>query len=325
LRVPHKDNANWISALAGRDVQPPRRESLQDLIDSREFWLSLADLSDLPTRVEVHEDVLLWDRGETKLTAEVYVPEGDGPFPLLLHIHGGGYCTGSVLNDRKVGMRFAERGFTVVNPEYSLAPENPFPRAALVGIPPARGLRAHAAEYRGDPSRFVFEGGSAGAGLVSAAILALDGQAAEELDEGDLAGLELNVAAAVLFYGLFSFPLLLLEPGSNVGAAELWNRAYLGAHFTEKLRNPLVSPVFAEHLACFPPTYLSCGIEDSLLGHTLELVKVLSLADVAATLSVAEGLDHGFVKLADSLPAAAREVERVHEWLEERVRLSQAA
>src|SRR5216683_1260580 len=90
-RMAHKDNANWISDLAGKPVQPPRRETLQDLIDSRPFWASLADLTDLPAGIELHEEVLLWDRGETRLTAEIYVPEGTGPFPLLMHIHGGGY------------------------------------------------------------------------------------------------------------------------------------------------------------------------------------------------------------------------------------------
>jgi acetyl esterase len=322
--VPHRDNANWISALAGRKVEPPRRETLQDLIDSRAFWLSLADLSDLPATVEVHEDVLLWDRGETRLTADVYVPEGDGPFPLLLHVHGGGYCTGSVRGDRKVGMRMAERGFTVVNPEYSLAPEHPFPRAVEDCLYAARWLSAHAADYRGDRSRVVFEGGSAGAGLCAAAILGLGGLT-DGLEQGDLAGVRVEPIAAVLFYGLFSFPLLLLEPGSNVGPAELWTRAYLGPHFTSALRHPLASPAFAETLSCFPPTYLSCGIEDSLLGHTLEMTKAVADAGVAATLSVVQGLDHSFVKLAGSEPAASRELDRMHEWLAEHVAAARPA
>jgi acetyl esterase len=238
----------------------------------------------------------------------------------MVHIHGGGYCTGSVVNDRKTGMRFAERGFTVISPEYSLAPEHPFPRAVEDCLYTARWLAAHAGDYRGDATRLVLEGGSAGAGLASAVILALAGQAAGTLDEGDLAGVAIEAAAAVLFYGLFSFPLLLLEPGSNVGPAELWTRAYLGPHFSARLREPLASPVFSDDLGCFPPTYLSCGVEDSLLGHTLELTKALAAAGVPATLSVVEGLDHVFVKRASSEPAAARELERVHEWLDERVR-----
>ena len=77
---------------------------------------------------------------------------------------------------------------------------------------------------------------------------------------------------------------------------------------------------FADGLGAFPPTYLSCGSEDSLLGHTLELTKALASAGVAVTASVVEGLDHVFVKRAGSEPAAARELERVHAWLDERLR-----
>lgn len=307
-----------MSQLAGRSVEPPRRETLQDLIDSRAFWLSLADLEDLPAAVEVHEGIVLWDRGEPMLTADVYVPRGDGPFPLLAHFHGGGYCTGGVLNDRKAAMRIAARGYTVISPEYSLAPEHPFPQAVEECIHTARWLVANAAAYRGDPSRLVLEGGSAGAGLAVAVTLATQGLG-DELDPGPLAHIPLEVSALVLFYGLFSFQLLLLEPGSNVGPAELWTRAYLGPHFTAKLRHPLASPVYAPNLDRLPATYLACGSEDSMLGHTLEFTRALAEADGRPTLSVAPGLDHSYVKMVDSLPEAAAEVERAFAWLVEQV------
>ena len=310
----HKDNANWISELAGRDVAPPKREKLQDLIDSRPFWLSLADLTDLPENVKVHEGLTLWERGETTLTADVYVPAGPGPVPLFMHSHGGGYCTGSVMNDRKIGMKFAERGYVVVNTEYSLSPENPFPRAVEDCLYAIRWLVTHAAEFKGDPTRVVVEGGSAGAGLSSAVILALAGEGGP-LDEGDLAGVPVPIKAAILWYGMFSFPELLLSPGSNVGPAELWTRAYLGPHFTTKLRHPLVSAVFSEKLAAYPPVFLSCGSEDSMLGHTLAMVRALADAGVDMTASIPAGLDHSFVKFAGSNPAAGAEVDRAHAWL----------
>ena len=321
--MPHESNAGWLSELAGKEVAAPRREKLKDLVESRPFWDSLADLDDLPQGVQVQEGVELWDRGETRLTAEIYVPEGPGPFPLLVHIHGGGYCVSTARNDRKLGMRIAERGFAVINPEYGLAPEHPFPWAVEDCLYTARWFTRNAAAYRGDASRLVIEGGSAGGGLSAATIIAANGLA-EELDQGDLAGVELEVAAAILFYGMFSFPLLLLEPGSNVGSAELWNRAYLGPHFTTKIRHPLASMVYAPNLDRFPPVYLSCGHDDSFLGHTLELTKALAAAGAKATLSVPEGLDHGYAK-AWANPAAQSEVERAFAWLEGKVPVTQAA
>jgi acetyl esterase len=120
---------------------------------------------------------------------------------------------------------------------------------------------------------------------------------------------------------MFSFPLLLLEPGSNVGSAELWNRAYLGPHFTTKIRHPLASMVYAENLDQFPPTYLSCGHDDSFLGHTLEMTKALAKAGAKATLSVVEGLDHGYAK-SWANDSAQREVERAFDWLGEKLPVS---
>ena len=318
-----RDNAAWLSELKGSPVKAPRREKLQDLVDSRPFWDGLADLSDLPESIEVHEDVVLWDRGERTLTAEVYVPDGPGPYPLFLHIHGGGYCVSSARNDRKWGMRVAERGFTVISPEYGLAPEHPFPWAVEDCLYTARWFAKHGAEYKGDPSRMVIEGGSAGGGLSAATLVALNG-VTEDLDEGDLGGVDVNVAASILFYGMFSFPRLLLEPGSNVGSAELWNRAYLGPHFTTKLRHPLVSMVYAPNLDRFPPTYISCGHDDSFLAHTLELAKAMHLAGAKATVSIPEGLDHGYAKSWGNA-AAQREVDRAFAWLEDKVPVAQPA
>ncbi len=177
-----RDNASWLSELKGEPVKAPRREKLQDLVDSRPFWDGLADLSGLPEGVEVHEDVVLWDRGERTLTAEIYVPDGPGPYPLFLHIHGGGYCVSSARNDRKWGMRVAERGFTVISPDYGLAPEHPFPWAVEDCLYAARWFTKHGAEYKGDPSRLVIEGGSAGAGLSAATLVALNGLA-DDIDQ----------------------------------------------------------------------------------------------------------------------------------------------
>jgi acetyl esterase len=312
-----RTNAAWLSQLAGRDVAPPRRETLQDLIDSRPFWDSIADLDGLPGGVTVHEGVEVWDRGDRVLTAEVYVPPGAGPFPLLMHIHGGGYCVSSARNERKLGMRLAERGFSVLSPDYALAPEHPFPAAVEDCLYAARWFRAHGPEYSGDPARLVLEGGSAGAALAVGALLAAAGLD-EGLEQGDLAGAPLAAAAAIRFYGIVSFPLLLLEPGSNVGSAELWNRAYLGPHFTTKLRHPLVSAVYASNLASLPPLYVSCGHEDAFLPHTLELTKALALAGAPATVSIVEGLDHGYAKTFSS-EAGQREVERAFGWLAEKL------
>jgi acetyl esterase len=307
------NNQHWMSLVAGREIQLPRRERLQDLIDSRAFFDSIADVSDLPENVTV-EEVVLREREGKKLTAEIYVPSGKGPFPLWLHIHGGGWCVGSAMNDRKLAMRYAQRGYVVASIDYALAPEHPFPWAVEDALYSLRWLSLHGSDFGGDIDRVVIEGGSAGANLAVAAMLAQDGSPLE-LDEGDLAGISVNVSAAILSYGVFDFVKLLLEPGSNVGSAELWARGYLGPHFTTRLREPLASPVYSESLSSLPPCYLNCGSQDSLLGHTLSLGDRLAASHVPVTLSVIAGADHGMLKAADSLPLAAEEIDHMFEWV----------
>jgi acetyl esterase len=303
--MPHRDNAGWMSLMLGRHVVPPKREVVQDVVDSRPFFARARLNADLPDLAEVREERL-----RDGLAAEVYVPHGDGPFPVLVYLHGGAWVSGSPKGVRRVAMRLAAAGHTVVSVDYGLAPERPYPQAVSDAVYAAR----WAAELAGGP--IAIGGESAGANLAAAAIGFLAGGAQGDLDEGDRAGQPVEFLAALLIYGIFDFPLLMTEPGSNVGSVEVaFNEAYLGPQYLGRHRDPLVSPVFTPDLGAFPPTYLTCGDEDSLLGQTLSMTKALSGANVPTTLSVVPGCDHAFVYLDDALPAAGPELERIERWL----------
>ena len=167
----------------------------------------------------------------------------------------------------------------------------------------------------------MIEGGSAGGGLSAATIIALVGLA-DGLDQGDLADVEVPVERRDPLLRHVQFP----APAARAGLERRVGRALEprlpGPHFTTKIRHPLASMVYAPNLASFPPAYLSCGHDDSFLGHTLEFTKALALAGARATLSVPEGLDHGYAKSWTNA-AAQREVERAFAWLDEKVPVSQ--
>ncbi len=330
--MPHETNAGWMSMLLGRPVEPPPRERVRDVIDSRGFFNRSHLNTDLPSLAAVHEDVLLRERGGVPLTAEVYVPHGDGPFPPLLYLHGGAWCAGSARGARRVAMAIAAAGHVVVNLNYGLAPEHPFPWALEDVVHAARWCELHAAGYGAAPDAgLTLVGESAGANLAAAALAHLTGDkgratpADRLLDDGGLGAVEVSLAAAVLIYGIFDFPLLMQDPGANVGSVEVaFNAAYLGPGFLARQRDPLVSPVYAE-LERLPPTYLVCGDEDALLGQTLEMTRALIRAGVETTLSVVQGADHTFVYLDALLPGAARERERLIAWLARRTHGADAA
>lgn len=110
-----------------------------------------------------------YDSASDAQKLDLYFPDaGDGPFPALIHIHGGGFAFGdkrdSHMNAYLDGVR---RGYVVGSVAYRLSGEAIFPAAVLDVRQAIRFLRKHAAEYRIDPQRIAVIGGSAGGNLVA--------------------------------------------------------------------------------------------------------------------------------------------------------------
>ena len=183
--MPHSNMGNWRSRIAGKPVEYTRATSVQDLVSRRPAGAKLfEDLNvDLPEIGKSH-DLVLREAGGGYPNAEIYTPKGTGPFPVLLHIHGGGWFTGSAKGERKFAMQLCAAGFVVVNLNYRLAPEHPFPAGLQDCIYAARWIVRNIAKYGGDPNRLAVGGGSAGGNLSACTTLALHGSE-EGLEGGD--------------------------------------------------------------------------------------------------------------------------------------------
>ena len=110
-----------------------------------------------------------YDHKSERQCFDLYLPdEGDGPFPLLIHIHGGGFAFGDKRDDHMdaylVGVK---RGYAVASIEYRMSGEAKFPAAVLDCREAVRYIKAHAAEYRVDPEKIIVIGGSAGGNLAA--------------------------------------------------------------------------------------------------------------------------------------------------------------
>jgi len=318
--MPHKSSVNWRSQIAGHAVEYKRPGAVSELPGRRRNGQKpFEDLNvDLPEIGQHHPLVVMRPEGASRgtPTAEIYVPPGEGPFPVLLHIHGGGWFTGNALGERKLGMQFCTQGFVVVNIDYALAPESPFPTGLEDCVYAARWIVKNIAGYKGDPSRIAIGGGSAGGNLTLCTALALHGGDDDGLLDGaDLAGVAVRFAGAVPQFAVLDLPRWIMEPHYYAGVAEMYIMSYLGANFSDRMRQPLVSPVFSPKLDSLCPVYLSCGDEDALLSHSLAMTEKLTLAGVPTTLSVVEGCDHEFLKLWHLLPNAEPEFKRICAWL----------
>ena len=97
---------------------------------------------------------------------DLYVPAGNGPFPLIINIHGGGFMMGDKSNPPLTDELLAA-GYAVASIDYRLSGEAKFPAAVQDAKAALRFLRAHAAEYKLNPDKFGAYGGSAGGNLVA--------------------------------------------------------------------------------------------------------------------------------------------------------------
>jgi len=122
---------------------------------------------DLIVRENIPYNVL----GTRGLLLDLYTPKArpDGPRPVVIFVHGGGWLDGSHRVNRPVAMSLAKKGFAGIAVEYRLGREARFPAAVWDVKAAVRWVRKHAAAYDLDPDRIIVAGGSAGgniAGLV---------------------------------------------------------------------------------------------------------------------------------------------------------------
>lgn len=103
---------------------------------------------------------------ETWHKLDVYCPEGtDAPLPAIISIHGGGWVYGDKELYSHYCMRLAQRGFTVVNFSYRLAPEHKYPAALEDICSVLRWMQENAAAYFIDLNNVFMLGDSAGGQL----------------------------------------------------------------------------------------------------------------------------------------------------------------
>ena len=109
------------------------------------------------------------------LQLDASTPEGEGPFPMAILIHGGGWSGGDKAREHRPPVaHLTESKFTWFSINYRLAPEHRWPaciedvRSAIAWV------KRHAAQYKGDPSQIALIGYSAGGHLAAFAATTAD-------------------------------------------------------------------------------------------------------------------------------------------------------
>lgn len=102
---------------------------------------------------------------EHTVTVVVYSPDKPGNYPAVLDIHGGGWSSRQVENDKPMMERLATKGFVTAIVAYRLSQEAKYPAALHDCKAAVRYLRANAKKFKIDSDRIGVMGGSAGGHL----------------------------------------------------------------------------------------------------------------------------------------------------------------
>lgn len=230
----------------------------------------------------------------------VYVPDGKGPFPVLLYLHGGGWVVGSLESHDDLCRSLCGRaGVLVVSADYRLAPETRFPGGLQDAANVLRWLSTNAASLGGDPSRIAVGGDSAGGNL--AAALALRNRAR---------------GGPPIAFQLLIYPVTVRDfetPSYRRYAAGYGltraNMMWFWERYLEKpedAANPEASPLLAADLSGLPPALVVTAEFDVLRDEGEAYAAKLAEAGTKVRCLRYLGMNHGFVRMGALFPQAAQ-------------------
>jgi acetyl esterase len=247
-----------------------------------------------------------------EIPIRIYWPEGDGPFPVLVWFHGGGWVIGDIETaDGTCRTLTAQSGTLVISVDYRLAPEAPYPAGVQDAMAATSWAADHAAELGGDPARLAVGGASAGANLAAVTALQANRNGGPQL--------RYQLLVYPVTDGRRSYPSY-KDNGEGylltASAMEWFYEQYLGDADPE---DPLVSPIYApaDDLAGLPPALVITAEFDPLRDEGEAYALRLEQAGVPVKASRYDGQLHGFFGLAGVMDAGKAAVQEASAALRE--------
>lgn len=283
--------------------------------ETRPFLDTLTKASlDMQRQIRKGREVDILTRDETIFAGgyttkvRLYLPEGEGPFPLLMYSHGGGFAIRDVECFDYIGRYLAKAaGAVVAMPDYVLAPEHPYPAQLMQCYGTLLWAREHAAQWGARADWDAVAGDSAGGNLSAAICLKC-----------------LSQGVRVPALQVLAYPVVDMREGEQRESEALYATgynldykhllAYNAAYATPAQRlEPLVSPLLAPSLRGLPPCLMLLAECDVLIDQGLEYLQRLREADVPVEYEIYRGMPHDFLFFAydESYRAYERIAQRV--------------
>ena len=228
-------------------------------------------------------------------------PTDGDHLPVLVYFHGGG-CVLLTADDLNpvCTILAAKAECIVVNVDYRVAPEHPFPAPLDDSFAVYKWCLEHAAEIGGDPSRVAVAGDSAG-GYLSAAIC-LDAKAA---------GIQQPVVQVLIYpqVDMADRSASMIEIDAFVNEPML--AGLVAAHVGDAVLDPRASPLRAADHSGLAPAFILAAANDPLVDQGRAYAAILRRAGVATEYSCYDGMIHAFFTFGAAVDVANDAVSEV--------------
>ncbi|WP_270738902.1 alpha/beta hydrolase fold domain-containing protein, partial [Massilioclostridium coli] len=250
------------------------------------------------------------DQSPTQKLHLVLPDEGEGPFPVVVFVHGGGFAGGnstgsSVLYTAEGALQALDRGYAVAMVDYRYSPEGYFPEPIYDVKAAIRYLRANAENYHLDSANFAIWGESAGGCIVDFVGTTNGNPAYEDLSMGN-AEYSSEVQAVVSWYAITD-----LATDRNAQYRAAWLGSNAGNMDVIKDSSPI------NHVTKDAPAfYLQHGMADNEVDYQDSVRLYESLVEATGnpntTLELFPGITHAVKKFLQP-----NNVSKIVDWLDE--------
>ncbi len=243
--------------------------------------------AELLKNVNVQRDIAYVTAGHERQKLDLYLPQGAGPFPLVIWIHGGAWRAGS--KENTPALPLLAQGYAIASINYRLSQHAIFPAQINDCKAAIRWLRENAAKNQLDPDRFAVWGSSAGGHL--AALVGTSGDVTEMTGLKEKEPTSSRVQAVIDWFGPTDFT----KMGGKHNDAKSPESILVGGAVQEKLdivkqANP-VTYVSKDD----PPFLIMHGADDPAVPHSQSelLDQALDRVGVSSELVILPKTGHG--------------------------------
>lgn len=275
--------------------QPTPADAVKALLEERGMSTAPEPVGDVENR-----DIL---GAAGNIPARIYTPAGEGPFPVIVYYHGGGWVIANLdTYDASARALTNAAQAVVVSVAYRQAPEHKFPAAHSDAFAAYRWALDNAGEINGDSMRVAVAGESAGGNLAAAvAMMARDSSVKAPVHQ-------------LLVYPIADYSMDTPSYGENANAKPL-SKPLMAWFFDHYLRSPadgaspLITLVDAPNLSGLPSATVITAEIDPLRSEGKAYADRLRAAGVDVTYKNYEGVTHEFFGMGAVVDKAKEAVQ----------------